>query len=257
MSPLAGLAIVVTRARQQASTLVERLRELGATTIEVPVIAIAPAPDAGAGLAAALREPIAHEWLVVTSANGADALLHAASGDNNAVDLTQRRIAVVGPATADRLRAAGIEPALIPERFVAEGLLDAFPDPPARGGRVLLAQADAARDVLAVGLRECGWEVDTVVAYRTVPADVPSDVRAAVSSADAITFTSASTVRNFVSALGADAVPRLVASIGPITTAAARELNITVTVEADPHTIDGLVAALLSLNTDADPRSAQ
>jgi uroporphyrinogen-III synthase len=180
----------------------------------------------------------------VTSANGVDALLAAAEVGASRVDLGARRVAVVGPATADRLRTAGVEPSLVPSRFVAEGLLDEFPSPPDAGGRVLLAQADAARDVLANGLRDRGWTVDAVVAYRTVAAEVPPDVRGAVALADAITFTSASTVRNFVAAFGADAVPPIVASIGPITTRAAHELGIHVTIDADPHTIDGLVRAL-------------
>lgn len=240
VASLDGIRVVVTRARDQASTLVRRLRELGADTIEVPVIAIAPPDDGGAQLRAALADLPTYDWLVVTSANGVDAVCEAVDGDR----LRGARVAVIGPATADRLRSRGVEPALIPERFVAEGLLDVFPAPPAAGGRVLLAQADRARDVLAFGLRERGWDVDAVVAYRTVAAEVDPSVRSTVAGADAITFTSASTVENFVAAMGRDAMPRVVASIGPITTAAARALGVEVTVEADPHTIDGLVDAL-------------
>jgi len=240
VAPLDGIRVVVTRAREQASTLVQRLRELGAETVEVPVIAIAPAADGGAQLREALANLSRYDWLVVTSTNGVDAVCAAADVDA----LRGVRVAVVGPATADRLRSNGVEPALIPERFVAEGLLEAFPPPPPDGGRVLLAQADRARDVLARGLRDRGWEVDAVVAYRTVAAEVDPSVRAAVAAADAITFTSASTVENFVAAVGLDAMPRVVASIGPVTTDKARALGVAVTVEAEPHTIDGLVDAL-------------
>jgi len=144
------------------------------------------------------------------------------------------------------LRDAGVEPALVPTRFVAEGLLDVFPTPSHPGARVLLAQADAARDVLAGGLRSNGWTVDAVVAYRTIAAEVAPAVREAVLSADVVTFTSASTVQNFVASLGADAVPPVVASIGPITSAAAHDLGVEVTIEADPHTIDGLLDALVT-----------
>ncbi|HEX7097318.1 MAG TPA: uroporphyrinogen-III synthase [Acidimicrobiales bacterium] len=241
---LAGLRVVVTRARDQASTLVRKLEALGAEPIEVPVIAIAPPPDDGAALRDALTRLASYEWVVVTSANGVDALCDAASAVG--ADLRARPIAVVGTATADRLRLHGVEPALIPERFVAEGLLEVFPDPPSTTATVLLAQADLARDVLARGLRERGWNVDAVVAYRTVPADVPDQVRDEVARADAVTFTSASTVELFVAALGRDAVPPTVVTIGPITSDAARALGIEVTAEADPHTIDGLVDALVA-----------
>jgi uroporphyrinogen-III synthase len=158
---------------------------------------------------------------------------------------------VVGSATADRLRRAGIEPALVPTRFVAEGLLEVFPAPERPGARVLLAQADAARDVLASGLSSKGWTVDAVVAYRTVAAEIPPDVREVVGAADVVTFTSASTVENFAAAMGVARMPPVVASIGPITSAAARELGIDVTIEADPHTIDGLVDALVAHMADA------
>lgn len=240
MGSLDGIRVVVTRSRDQASTLVVRLRERGAATIEVPVIAIAPPGDGGAALREALGGLRAGDWLVVTSTNGADAVCAAIAPEA----LGGVNVAVVGPATDERLRSHGVDPALVPERFVAEGLLEVFPPRPPSGGRVLVAQGDLARDVLARGLRERGWQVDTVVAYRTLPADVPPAVRAEVASADAVTFTSASTVDNFVAALGRDALPAIVATIGPITTAAARSHGIAVTVEAETHTIDGLVDAL-------------
>ena len=135
---------------------------------------------------------------------------------------------------------------LVPERFVAESLLDAFPDPPTdRTGRVLLARAAVARDVLPDGLRERGWDVQVVDAYRTVPVEVTDERRAPVAGADAITFTSSSTVEHFVAALGPDAAPRVVACIGPVTAATARDLGLDVTVQSDVHTIDGLVDALV------------
>jgi uroporphyrinogen-III synthase len=233
--------VVVTRAREQASRLVEQLRSAGATVVEVPVIAIAPADDGGVALRSALADAASYEWIVVTSVNGAEAVV--AAGDDA---LHGVRFAVVGPATADALRGAGIEPSLVPERFVAEGLLDAFP--PCEGrGRVLVAQADLARPVLVDGLRAKGWAVEAVAAYRTVPAPIGETERAEIAAADAVTFTSASTVENLVASVGVDALPSVVVSIGPITTTAARGLGVDVTTEADPHTIDGVVAALVAL----------
>ena len=134
---------------------------------------------------------------------------------------------------------------LVPEQFVAEALLDAFPAPPAGGGRVLLARAAMARDVLPDGLRAAGWDVEVVEAYRTVAAPLTEADRAAVAAADVVTFTSSSTVERFVDAVGVGGVPPLVASIGPVTSATARRLGLTVDVEAAEHTVEGLVAALV------------
>jgi uroporphyrinogen-III synthase len=181
------------------------------------------------------------DWVVVTSPNGADRAVAAAGGRAAALAV---RWAVVGPGTADALAGHGIHAALVPDRFVAEGLLDAFPAPPA-GGRVLLAQAEAARPVLSDGLRARGWEVRTVVAYRTVPVVPPAEVLRSASGADAIAFTSGSTVDAFVAAAGIGAVPAAVVTIGPVTTAAAVGHGLTVAAEADPHTLEGLVEAVV------------
>jgi uroporphyrinogen-III synthase len=150
-------------------------------------------------------------------------------------------VAASGPATAAALADRRIVADLVPDRFVAEGLLEAFPGGP---GRVLLARAEVARDVLPDGLAAAGWEVDVVDAYRTVPATVTADQLDAIAGADAITFTSSSTVEQFVAAAGTDRLPPVVACIGPVTAETARNLGITVHVEATEHTIAGLVAAL-------------
>ncbi len=152
-------------------------------------------------------------------------------------------IAAIGPGTAAALRAHNLVADLVPDRFVAEGLLEAFPASHP-GGRVLLARAEEAREVLPEGLTAAGWDVDVVAAYRTIPAAISDDQRARVAVADTITFTSSSTVTNTVAALGVDALPPTVACIGPITAATARSLGMAVTVEAAVHTIDGLVEAL-------------
>ena len=134
----------------------------------------------------------------------------------------------------------------MPDRFVAEGLVEAFPDPPAGGGRVLLAQAEAARPVLADGLRARGWDVSTVVAYRTVPVTPPPELVQAAAAADAIAFTSGSTVDGYVRAAGVGAVPSVVVAIGPVTSAAVAAHGLEVAAEADPHSLAGLVEATVA-----------
>ncbi len=168
--PLFGLRVAVTRARDQASGLVAGLRELGADTIEVPSIQVLGPTDGGVALRAAIGRLDTYDWVVLTSANGAARLLAAL--DDEGLDVRaigNALVAAIGPGTAEVLAAGGIRADLVPERFVAESLLDAFPDPPAVGGRVLLARAAVARDVLPDGLRERGWLVDVVEAYRTAP----------------------------------------------------------------------------------------
>lgn len=243
--PLFGRRIVVTRTREQASELAVALRRAGAHPVEVPVIEVVDPLDDGAALRAAAADLASYAWVVVTSPNGAQRLLVAmAEAGLDARAFGPALVAAMGPGTARALAHGGIRADLLPGRFVAESLLEAFPDPPGGGGRVLLARAEVARDVLPDGLRSRGWEVDVVDAYRTVPAPITDDQRAAVSTADCITFTSSSTVERFLDAFGADAVPPIVACIGPVTAATARERGLAVDVEAHVHTIAGLVDAL-------------
>jgi uroporphyrinogen III methyltransferase/synthase len=255
--PLFGRKIVVTRTRQQASQLSAALHRAGADPVEVPVIEIADPADGGLALRAAAQGLAAHDWVVLTSPNGAHRLLDAVrSLGLDARAFGSARVAAIGPGTARALAKGGITADLIPERFVAESLLDAL-GPPSGAGRVLLARAAVARDVLPDGLRARGWEVDVVDAYRTVPAPVTEAQRAAVAAADVITFTSSSTVERTLEALGAEALPPTVACIGPVTAATARAHGLTVDVEAPVHTIDGLVAALTAWAPTAPPRPRQ
>jgi len=243
--PLFGRTIVVTRAREQASELRSRLERLGATVIELPSIALE---------AVEFTLPALHEyaWAVFTSVNGVQAFfdrgLRPAGLDARA--LGGVRVAAIGPGTAAALAQRGIVVDLLPERFVAESLLDAFPAPDAPGERVLLARAEQARDVLPDGLAERGYAVEVLAVYRTVTAAPEPDALAAVRSGAvaAVTFTSSSTVRNFVDLVGPlpDPQPFMV-SIGPVTSDTARELGLRVDDEAAEHTIDGLVATLTSL----------
>jgi uroporphyrinogen III methyltransferase / synthase len=239
--PLFGKKVVVTRARVQASELSARLRELGADTVEVPAISIEDPADAGASLAQATSRLGTYDWVVVTSRNGAERLL-AACRDARAFG--GARVAAIGPGTADALLAGNVVADLVPDRFVAEGLLEVFPDGP---GRVLLPRAAEARDVLPEGLTARGWDVEVVEAYRTVRGRPADEELEAVASADIVTFTSSSTVRNFLAVC--DRVPPTVACIGPVTAATARELGLGVDVEAEVHTIDGLADALVAYST--------
>jgi uroporphyrinogen III methyltransferase/synthase len=243
--PLFGRRIIVTRAREQASGLVERLQALGAATVELPVIEIGEPADAGVALRAAAGRVGEYDWLTFTSANAVTrffAALGVAGLDTRA--LGGLRVAAIGPGTAEALAAAGIRADLVPERFVAESLLDAFPAGP---GRVLLPRAAVARDALPAGLADRGWSVDVVEAYRTVVGRPSPEALTAAESASAVTFTSSSTVTNYLAVAGDLPVPPVVACIGPVTAATARAAGLTVDVVAAEHTIDGLVAALVDL----------
>ncbi len=237
--PLFGRTVVVTRAAHQAGSLSRRLRSLGAEVVEVPTIRIVPPTDGGRGLADAAARLGSFDWVALTSANAVSALFEHVW---DARALAGCRVAAIGPGTGEALARHGVRADLVPERSVAEGLLgDLAASPP---GRVLVPQARSARPVLVAGLRKAGWDVEVAEAYGTEPADVAPAVVTAAAQADAIAFTSASTVAGFVRAAGRDACPACVISIGPTTSSAAIELGLSVTREADPHTLDGLVTAL-------------
>ena len=242
--PLLGRRVVVTRSRGQAGQLSDRLRVAGADVIEVPTIEIAEPADGGSAVRAALARVSSYDWVVLTSPNGARRFTRELRDGR---DLAGVLLAAIGPGTAAALAEERLVADLVPERYVAESLLAAFPDPPdGATGRVLLARAEVARDVLPDGLRARGWDVDVVHAYRTIPAPVDDDVRARVSAADVVTFTSSSTVERLLDAVGPDHLPPTVACIGPVTAATARERGLRVDVEAPVHTIDGLVEALVA-----------
>jgi len=240
--PLSGLSVVVTRARDQAGQLVGPLRELGATVVEYPVIEVVDPADGGAALDSAVERLSTFDWVVLTSVNGADRFLDAVADGRR---LGGVRLAAVGPGTADAIGRRFLRVDLVPPKFVADSLLEVMPEPPAGGGTVLLARAAVARDVLPDGLAARGWQVEVVDAYRTVAAVPSPGLRHAVAEADVVTFTSASTVDRFVASVGIDRMPDHVVSIGPVTSAAAQALGVTVSVEATDHTIDGLIDAMV------------
>ncbi|MBM3673472.1 MAG: uroporphyrinogen-III C-methyltransferase [Actinobacteria bacterium] len=249
--PLFGRTVVVTRAREQASALRSRLEELGAAVIELPTIAIEP-------IDFELPPLDRYAWLVFTSPNGVDAFFTRglAARGLDARALGHLRIAAIGPGTAAALTERGLRADVVPERFVAESLLEAFPAPGAPGERILLARAEQAREVLPEGLTDRGHVVDVLDVYRTVPArPLAADLTVVREGlVDALTFTSSSTVTNFCDLVGPLSEPApLVVSIGPITTRTAGERGLHVDVEAEPHTIDALVEAVRAALTGPRP----
>jgi uroporphyrinogen-III synthase len=249
---LDGRVIVITRARPEAGRLAAELERRGATPLVAPAIRIEPAPSED--LDRALRDLAggAFEWVVLTSRAGVRAvtgrlrrlgLWPAAAG--------RSKVAAVGAGTAGALREQGVEPDLVPATFTTEALAEAMP---AGRGRVLLARADIAPEALETVLAAKGWTTVRVDAYRTAPARrmPPEAARALDAGAvDAVTFTSASTVRGFVGMAGprakllreGDGRPRVVC-IGPVTARQAVEAGLPVDAVASPHTIEGLVAAV-------------
>lgn len=241
--PLAGLQVVVTRAAEQAGALSSRLRRLGATAIELATIRIEGPADGGAALDRALVALGDGDWLVLTSVNGARRVLERVLDGRR---LAGVRIAAIGPATAAVLAAAHLPPDLVPHRYVAESLLDAFGGRPAGGrGRVVLARAAVARDTLPDGLRALGWQVEVVEAYRTVASDLDPATVEAAARADVACFTAPSTFERFVAHAGVGGLPPVVACIGPVTAAAVRAAGVEPTVVAAEHTVSGLVDELV------------
>ncbi len=255
--PLHGRRIAVTRARAQSSGLAARLRALGAEVAETPAIRIEPRAVEGA-LARAVDGIRDYALVCLTSPNGAALLMDALrTRGADARSFAGATVAAIGPGTAGELARGGIRADVVPERSVAEALVEALADVPVEGRRVLVARAAEARDVLPDALRERGAEVDIVALYDTVADPLDDAARGALAQADSVTFTSSSTVRFLLEALGSgEGLPDAarIASIGPITSATARAQGLTVHVEAERHDIDGLVEALLR---DAGPDSAR
>ena len=244
--PLHGRRVVVTRARAHASGLAATLRALGAETVELPAIAIEPRVESEEARAAvaSVRE---YSLVCVTSANGARLLFEAlAAAGLDARALAGATVAAIGPGTVAELAAHGIAADVVPERSIAESMVEALAGVEVEGRRALVVRPVAARDVLPEALRERGAEVDAIALYETVHEQPEPDAVEAARSADYVTFTSASTVRNLSEALGGDfpGGARIV-SIGPITSEAARDAGLEVAVEAERHDVDGLIEALL------------
>jgi uroporphyrinogen III methyltransferase / synthase len=245
--PLHGRRVAVTRARAQASGLAARLRALGADVVETPAIRIEPCPVQGA-LADAIRDIGEYSLVCLTSPNGAALLAEAlAAQGHDARALAGATVAAIGPGTAAELARTGIRADVVPPRSIAESLVEALLEVPVEGRRVLIARAAEARDVLPDALRERGADVDVAALYETVAEPLDQAAREGLAQADYVTFTSSSTVRFLLEATGTGSLAgdARVVSIGPITSAAAREHGLTVHVEAGRHDIEGLVEALV------------
>jgi len=248
--PLFGKRIVVTRATQQAHALTDRLRELGADVLEMPATQVARLDLAP--LRAAIRDLSRYQWLILTSQNAVSIFWEQLLGEGkDARALAGLKIAAVGPATAGGLLEHGIAVDVIPNRFVAEGLLEKLRDrDDIADKRVLYVTAEGARDVLPRGLEEMGAQVDVLESYRSI---VDGQGAARLTRAieggtvDLVTFTSGSAVRGYVDAVGEELATRVpAASIGEQTSAAVRDAGIELKIEAKEATIEGLVAAVLS-----------
>jgi uroporphyrinogen III methyltransferase / synthase len=245
--PLHGRRVVVTRARAQASALARTLRGLGAEVVELPAIRIEPRLDSDE-VRRAVDDVYSYALICLTSPNGVRLLFEAlANVGRDARALANATVAAIGPGTAEALRERGVIADVVPERSVAEALVEALADVDVSGRPVLVARAAEARDVLPDALRQRGAEVDVVALYETIAEDPDQAAVEAAQGADYVTFTSSSTVRNFLDAVGDRFPPRArVASIGPVTSGTAREAGLEVHVEADRHDPEGLVEALLA-----------
>lgn len=251
--PLLGKKIVVTRARAQASDLVQLLSELGAECLECPTIKIEP-PEDYTPLDRAIKNLSAYDWVIFTSVNGVAFFferLFAAGKDVRAFNNLQT--ATIGPATEKKLFDFGLNSDIVPESYRAESVVKAFGSMDIKGKKILLPRAEEARPILPVELTKMGAAVDEIPVYRTAAVDDDGDQlikQLEEKSIDMITFTSSSTVKNFKALIPSKKFKTLlkgviIASIGPITTDTTRELGFDVHITAESYTIPGLCEAIL------------
>ena len=263
--PLEGTRVLVGRARHQAGSLSAELRQLGATVLEIPFIEIRH-PRSSQPLDRALKNLATYDWLILTSVNGVEALWHRLGKLRlNKISLRHLKIAAIGPATKKAIEERGPRVDVVPNEYVAESVVKTLRKQ-VKGKRILLVRARVARDVIPKELRKAGAQVDVVEAYETVvPKSSRTRLRAALMNPNrrphVITFTSSSTVKNFLSLLPPvwRGRPRLqtarsarlrgviLASIGPVTSATLRKLRLGVDVEAKQYTIPGLIHAIVSV----------
>ncbi|ABF41563.1 uroporphyrinogen-III synthase [Candidatus Koribacter versatilis Ellin345] len=254
--PLKGVRVLVSRARKQAGALSVELKARGARVLEIPFIEIRE-PQSFAPMDTAIRSVLDYDWLILTSVNGVNALFRRLEKLKLRPDLFEKlKIAAIGPATKKAIEGQRLKVEVTPKEYVAEAVVEALARK-VKGKRVLLVRAKVARDVIPNELRRAGANVDVVEAYETV---VPEKSRGKLSDAlhslknkpQVITFTSSSTVKNFVELIGKRAATKCFrdgvrsASIGPVTSATLREFNLPVNIQAEEYTIPGLVAAITS-----------
>jgi uroporphyrinogen-III synthase len=254
--PLAGTRILVGRARHQAGSLSSSLRSLGASVIEIPFIEIRK-PQSYQPLDEALKNIGNYDWLIFTSANGVEAMWERFRKLRlTRRNLKQIQIAAIGPATKKAIVRHGLKVKMVPEEYVAESVVKGLRDK-VSGKRVVLIRAKVARDVIPEELRSAGAEVDVIEAYETVvPEKSRARLRALMKNASRrphiVTFTSSSTARNFAELLGNSKARSAglfkhvqFASIGPVTSATLRELQVPVAIEAREFTMGGLLRAIV------------
>jgi len=260
MKPLAGKRVLIGRAAKQAPVLSSLLQEEGASVTEIPFIEIKP-PKSYKPLDTALRELRSYDWLILTSVNGVEVFFERLERIASA-NLSGLQVAAIGPATRAEIERQGMQVRLMPREYVAESVVKAL-RPRVKGKRVLLVRASVARDVIPRELRKAGARVDVVEAYRTVlPSSSKERVRKLLCDAKrrphAITFTSSSTVKNFVELAGKSSLKGIVlASIGPVTSSTLRRCKLRVDAEAREYTMQGLVTALRKVFTRRTPRISQ
>jgi uroporphyrinogen-III synthase len=251
--PLKGIRILVGRARHQAGALSGELRKRGATVLEIPFIEIRK-PRSFKPLDSAMQNLDAYDWLILTSANGVEAMWERLTKLALTASFRHLKIAAIGPATKKAIQQRGVKVDVVPKEYVAESVVHSLRRQ-VKGKRVLLVRAKFARDVIPRELRRAGARVHVVEAYETM---APQSSRTRLQSTlknprrrpHVVTFTSSSTVRNFVDLLGSRQISRLdemrLASIGPVTSSTLRELGLRVDIQAKEFTIPGLVAAIES-----------
>jgi uroporphyrinogen III methyltransferase / synthase len=250
---LRGKRILVTRARSQASGLVQRIESLGGEVVEFPTIEIRP-PESYGPLDQAIKQIGSYDWLIFTSVNGVEQFLDRFEElEKNIADLAGIEVGAIGPETAKRLTAAQIQPSLVPKQYQAEGILEALIPETVLGKRILIPRAAKARDILPETMRQWGARVDVVEAYQTVLPQV--DVSALCQllregTIDMITFTSSSTATNFAAMLRDQDLPLLlsrtvIACIGPITRKTVEDLGMRPEIVSEEFTIPGLVGAMV------------
>jgi uroporphyrinogen-III synthase len=261
--PLGGLRILITRASGQAYALAEPLRQRGAEVLEVPTIEI-HGTGSNAALDHALLKIDHYDTLILTSVNGVEALFARYNRMGLPVaDMQHLLVVAIGPATARAIQSEGVSVSIVPEKYVAESVVDALRGKLFKNSRVLLVRAKVARDVLPEELRKMGASVDVIDAYETKVPDGAGEKLKHIFASPAkrphiITFTSSSTATNFLSLLGPDEDRLLtdvkLASIGPVTSGTLRKAGLEPAIEATEYTMDGLVAAIEQFATGASLR---
>ena len=249
--PLFGKGVVITRPEKQADDLAQLLTREGAHPLSFPTIKIVPPPN-WRDLDAAIKNLEDYDWLIFTSANGVAFFFERLFAKNKDIrDLKGIKICCIGPATAQQVRSKGIMVDLVPKKFISEGILESFSGIDLRGEKILIARAAKARDVLPAGLKKSGAKVDVVTAYETVNSGKKKNELETLfkeNQVDVITFTSSSTVNNFVKIMGRNiSLPKgvKIACIGPVTSEAAKKAGLPVDIHQEEYTMKGLVGALI------------